>query len=203
MEDVSLPDLFELSKELFEHVKIPEGSVFLFGSVSYLSRVGTSVYESNWLSVISQTEGHWHGVRVCPLIPMILSTCPETLARELSELAAWLAIVYGNNPLGMWMLWAAAVAVAEDLFAGRVALPTMDMFKIPLPATLALTTQFTSMTFCSVSSHPATLEGLPKSTLSELYLVGEISAAETGSSEQNVILLGAAILDASRAVFEV
>jgi hypothetical protein len=79
----------------------------------------------------------------------------------------------------------------------------MDMFKIPLPATLAMTTQFTSMTFCSVSSHPAALEGLPKSTLSELYLVGEISAAETGSSEQNVILLGAAILDASRAVSEV
>jgi hypothetical protein len=56
MEDASLSDLSEMSKEIFEFTKIPEGSVFLFGSASYLSCVGTSQYARDWLSVVSKTE---------------------------------------------------------------------------------------------------------------------------------------------------
>jgi hypothetical protein len=29
------------------------------------------------LSLISPAEGQWYGVRVCPLIPLILSSCPR------------------------------------------------------------------------------------------------------------------------------
>ncbi len=101
LEDASLADLTDLSCELFGNVKILEGSVFLYGSASYLSRVRTGTYASEWLSVISQAEKRWRGIRVCPLIPMILSDCPGTLAREIAEIAAWFATVYDNNPLGL------------------------------------------------------------------------------------------------------
>jgi hypothetical protein len=127
MEDATLPELTNLSVELFGDVRFPEGSVFLYGTASYLSRVGTGIYAKEWLTVISNVERIWPGVRICPLIPLILSDCPGTLSRELSELAAWLTIVYENNPLGMQVPWAAVVAAAENLSAGATAMPHMDL----------------------------------------------------------------------------
>jgi hypothetical protein len=87
MEDATLPELINLSVELFGDVKFPEGSVFLYGTASYLSRVGTGIYAKEWLTVISNAERIWPGVRICPLIPLILSTvrahspgsCPNLL----------------------------------------------------------------------------------------------------------------------------
>jgi hypothetical protein len=102
LEDASFADLIDLSHELFDNVRVPEGSIFLYGSASYLSRVGTGAYAGDWLSVVSHAEKQWRGIRICPLIPMILSECPGTLAREIAEIAAWLATVYENNPLCMY-----------------------------------------------------------------------------------------------------
>jgi hypothetical protein len=41
MEDASVSDLFKLAKEIFGNIRFPEGSVFQFGSASFLARVGT------------------------------------------------------------------------------------------------------------------------------------------------------------------
>jgi hypothetical protein len=56
LEDASLSDPLDLSRELFEYVRVPEGSVFLYGSASYLSRVSTDAYAGDWLSVVSHAE---------------------------------------------------------------------------------------------------------------------------------------------------
>jgi hypothetical protein len=80
LEDASLSDLLDLPRELLDSVRAPEGSVFLYGSVSYLSRVGTGAYAGDWLSVVTHAESQWRGIRICPLIPMIL-----LIARELSQ----------------------------------------------------------------------------------------------------------------------
>jgi hypothetical protein len=93
-EDASLSDLFKLSREIFENQKVPEGSVFLFGSASYLARVGTGTFAVDWLTTVHRVEKLWRGIRVCPLIPLILSDCPGTLAREIAETAAWFASLY-------------------------------------------------------------------------------------------------------------
>ncbi len=102
----SLTDLFELAREIFENQRVPEGSVFLFGSASYLARVGTGTFAWDWLIIVGRAEKQWRGIRVCPLIPLILSDCPGTLAREIAEAAAWFAIIYENNPLGLFNAWA-------------------------------------------------------------------------------------------------
>ncbi len=214
MEDASLSDLCKLSREMLGNHRLPEGSVLLFGSASFLSRVGTSVYARDWLSVVSSTETTWPGVRVCPLIPLIQSDCTGTLAREISELAAWFSIVYENNPTGMLEPWTAIVTASTGLTLGSVPLSSMDTYKLPLPLSLGEPTQIGSMTFCEINSRPVTLKGLPKDTLGELVstllktihrdfqsclcpenlLVRESPMVEPGTGSQKVILLGASNL---------
>jgi hypothetical protein len=128
MEDASLSDLCRLSQEIFGNIRFPEGSVLLFGSASYLARVGTGVYAKDWLSLVSNIEKTCPGVRICPLIPLILSDCPGSLAREISEVAAWLAIVYENNPIGLLEPWTAVTVATERLSVGSVTLPNMDTY---------------------------------------------------------------------------
>jgi hypothetical protein len=214
MEDASLSDLMDLSLEIVGNVRVPEGSVFLYGSASFLSRVSTGAYATDWVSVVSQAEKKWRGIRVCPLIPMILTECPGTLAREIAEIAAWFATIYENNPLGLYSVWASAVAATEALSVGAIALPHMDSYKISVPLSLMEHCQFSSMTFCSVSSRPATLSGLPKDNLCALvqslvdtvhrsfhacaspenYLEREILTVPMDTCEEKVILLGASNL---------
>jgi hypothetical protein len=52
MEDAPLSGLFELSKKLFEIVNFPDGSTFMSGSASYLSRMGTDIYAGYRLLVV-------------------------------------------------------------------------------------------------------------------------------------------------------
>jgi hypothetical protein len=213
-EDASLSELLDVSREIFENQKVPEGSVFLFGSASYLSRVGTGTYAGDWLAVVSRAEKLWRGIRVCPLIPMILSDCPGTLAREIAEIAAWFASIYENNPIGLYNTWAAVVSASETLSVGGIALPHMDSYKISVPSSLSKQCTFTSMTFCSVSTRPATLRGLPKDNLSVLvrllvetvhrcfqtcaspknFLARDTVAVASDNCEQKVVLLGASNL---------
>jgi hypothetical protein len=213
-EDASLSDLFELSREIFENRRVPEGSVFLFGSASHLARVGTGTYACDWMTVVSRAEKLWRGIRVCPLIPMILSDCPGTLAREIAEIAAWFANIYENNPLGLFSPWASVVSVSETLSEGGIHLPHMDSYKISVPSSLTEQHVHISMTFCSVSSRPATLHGLPKDNLSALvrllietvhrcfqtcaspenYLARDNVTVASDTCEQKVVLLGASNL---------
>jgi hypothetical protein len=167
MEDASLSDLCRLLVEIFGNIRLPEGSVLMFGSASYLARIGTGVYAKDWLALIANMEKTFLGVRICPLIPLILSDCPGSLACEISEMAAWLAVVYDNNPVGMLEPWT-AVAIAKELSVGSVTLPNMDTYKVPLPQSLIELSPASSMTFCAVSLRPVTLKGLRKDTLSDL-----------------------------------
>jgi hypothetical protein len=145
---------------------------------------------------------------------MILTECPGTLAREIAEIAAWFATIYENNPLGLYSVWASAVAATEALSVGAIALPHMDSYKISVPISLSVPCQLASMTFCSVSSRPATLSGLPKDNLCALvhslvdtvhksfhacaspenYLERAIPTVPMDNCEQKIILLGASNL---------
>jgi hypothetical protein len=213
-EDASLSDLFELSCEIFENQRVPEGSVFLFGSASYLARVGTGTFAGDWLTTVHHVEKLWRGIRVCPLIPLIMSDCPGTLAREIAEVAAWFASLYENNPLGLFNAWAAVVSASETLSDSGIPLQHMDSYKISVPSSLSEQCNFTSMTFCSVSTRPATLRGLLKGKLSELvrslvetihrclqtcaspenFLERDLVACESVNHDQKVVLIGASNL---------
>jgi hypothetical protein len=214
MEDASLSDLYRLSCEILGNTRLPEGSVLMFGSASYLSRVGSGLYAKDWTSLVSSIEKKFPGIRICPLIPLILTDSPGSLAREISEVAAWLATVYENNPLGLLEPWTAVAVAMESLSVGSVTLPNMDTYKVAMPQSLSELSPLCSLTFCAVSSRPVTLRGLPKDTLCELvrtliqtvnrdfqscsnpeeFLVREPMAEEPDTKAQKVILLGASNL---------
>ncbi len=168
VENATLLDLFEIAKEIFSNVTLPEGSIFMFGSASYLGRSGTSLYARGWTEVVALASDTWRGIRICPLIPLILSECPGTIVRELSELATWLDRVYQTNPQGLREPWQCLVKAMEACSVGSTTLENMDNYKIVLPGSLLTRNLDTTITFCSTNSRPMTCKGLSKDIYSEL-----------------------------------
>jgi hypothetical protein len=142
--------------------------VFMFGSVSHLGRTGTSIYAKDWTDVVALCTGKWRGIRVCPLIPMIVAECTGTIVRELSELTNWYSSVYDTSPLGFHDVWLELVAAMEENSSGSVTLDVMDSYKLALPSTLQSRALDKTLTFCTNNSRPVTFAGLPKDRCGEL-----------------------------------
>jgi hypothetical protein len=53
MENATLLELLGVAKEIFGDVVFPEGSILMFGTVSYLGRCGTSIYARDWTEVVA------------------------------------------------------------------------------------------------------------------------------------------------------
>jgi hypothetical protein len=101
VENATQTELYYIVVEIFGNTTFSEGSIFLFGSVSYLGRLGTSLYARDWEEVVALPSKNWRGIQVCPLIPLIDSECPGTIIREISELAMWFETVYDTCPQGL------------------------------------------------------------------------------------------------------
>jgi hypothetical protein len=223
VENASLHELFEIAREIIGNVALPEGSIFMFGSVSYLSRLGTSMYAKDWTEITAMTLEQWHGSRVCPLIPLILKECAGSVTRELNELSLWLEDVYDSDPQGLHEVWRGLVAAMDSLSSGAMQLDVMDSYKVLLPGSLQCSTLNKPLTFCSSSSRPVTFLGLPKDRCDELLslLLNNIFtnfracsrpeddlvradeiAKGSETAEQKVILIGASNLSRACGSFE-
>jgi hypothetical protein len=168
VENSSLLELYEMATEMFGNISFPEGSVFLVGSASHLSRSGTSLYAKDWTEVVALCTVKWRGVRICPLIPLITSECPGSIVRELCELTNWYSNVYDSNPLGFHEVWMEMVAAMEESSIGTTILDVMETYKLAMPSTLGSRTLDRPITFCSNNSRPVTCNGLPKDRCREL-----------------------------------
>jgi hypothetical protein len=194
----------------------------MFGSVLYLGRSGTSLYARGWTEVVALASDNWRGVRICPLIPLVLTECPGNIVREISELATWFDKVYSSNPQGLRETWQCLVKAMEDCSMGSTTLENMDNYKVVLPGGLITRNLDMTVTFCSNSSRPMTFKGLSKDHYSELLssLLGCIfekfracsrpeayfERADEGNilsetTEQKVMLVGASNLRHSLAHF--
>ncbi len=168
IENASLEELFKISKEIFGNSKLPDGTVMCYGSASHLSKVGTSIYARDWTNAVAHASAAWRGVRICPLIPLIISDCPGTIAREITELGVWLANTYSNNPLGLHDSWSALLDAVEKCSTGPNSFVEMDSYKVPLPSSIDCLSLNSTTTFCCVNSRPITLMGLSKDDCCEL-----------------------------------
>ena len=90
---MSLSELGDLAMEMLDCDPLPAGSVLLFGSVSYLHKVGIQSYCHYWTKLVSRIGKRWPNINVGPLIPIIREKVPGGVAREVVEFAAWLARV--------------------------------------------------------------------------------------------------------------
>jgi hypothetical protein len=213
IENASLLELYEIASEMFGGVNFPEGSVFLLGSVSHLGRSGTSIYAKDWTEVVALCTVKWRGVRICPLIPLIITECPGTIVRELCELSNRYNNVYDSNPLGFHEVWLETVAAMEECSNGTTTLDVMDSYKLALPSSLATRTLDRTVTFCSTNSRPVTCHGLPKDRCRELlgsllnFLFENFRACSRPAHKQSekhgnmVTLVGASNLGHSTAHF--
>jgi lysophospholipase L1-like esterase len=212
VENATLLELFEIAREILGNVTLHEGSIFMFGSVSHLSRMGTSSYAKDWTDVVALTVETWHGSRVCPLIPLILTECVGSVVRELNELSLWFEDMYDTDPQGLREVWRSLVAAMDCFSTGATSLDTMDSYKVLLPGSLQCRTLDKPVTFCSYSSRPVTFSGLPKDKCDELLsiLLADVfqnfracarpedylaradgNLTESEAAEQKVILFGA------------
>jgi hypothetical protein len=105
VENANLDELLDIATKLFEQICVPKGSVFAFGSVSHLSRIGTSHFADD---------------------------CPGSIGRELTELCVWLSHIYENNPMGLGSVWASVAAAVNELSSGTVLLDSPDVPTKPL-----------------------------------------------------------------------
>jgi len=69
MEQASMDDLADMVIKLAKNVSIPETTVFVVGSLSHLSRVGTHGYAISCVNVRRRLSGAFKGVKVVPFSP--------------------------------------------------------------------------------------------------------------------------------------
>jgi hypothetical protein len=167
VENPSLLELLEIAKEIFANIRIPEGSVFLFSSISHLSRFGTSIYARDWTTLVAGVSAIWRGVHICPLIPLVVSECAGSVTREICELSVWFSSVYENDNKGLHETWSSLVEAMENISTGSTRTEIMDSYKVALPSTLTSNNLDTCTTFCSNNSRPITFPGLSKDICSE------------------------------------
>ncbi len=154
--------------EIFGNTVFPEGSIFLYGSASYLGRVGTSLYARDWGQVVALSLENWRGIRVCLLIPLIIAECTGNIVKELSELALWFETVYDTSPQGLHDTWMSLVTAMESHSMGVTSLDVLESYKIPMPSRLSSKTLDKVVTFCSNNSRLVVFNGLPKDRYGEL-----------------------------------
>jgi hypothetical protein len=223
VENASLLELYDTAKEILGNATLPEGSIFMFGSVSYLSRIGTSAYAKDWTDISALSVETWHGAKICPLIPLIRSECVGSVVRELNELSLWLEEIYDSDPQGLHEVWRGLVVAMDSCSTGTTSLDVIESYKVLLPGSLQCRTLNKPVTFCSSSSRPVTFLGLPKDRCDELLglLLTNIfnnfracsrpedylarAAEKTKKSEKNeqkVILIGASNMHRASRYFE-
>jgi hypothetical protein len=162
LENSSLIELLDFAKEILINIRLPEGSVLLFGSVSYLGRCGASLYAGEWTSLVAGASACWKGVHICPLIPVIVSPCSGSVTRETCEIAMWFSNIYEKSNHGLTETWTTLVESMETFSTGSTKLEAMDSYKIALPSSLNSAVLDTVTTFCTHDSRPVAFAGLPK-----------------------------------------
>jgi len=168
MSNPDLHELFEFLSEVFDRTILPDGSMVLAGSVSYLHRVGSSFYAREWTQVVSRMGRKLPNVRVCPLPPLITENCSGGVAREIIEIGTWLANVYKNSPQGLLEVWNSVATKTIERSAGQTTLNSVESYTISLPASLVQGAPDKPTTFYTNSSRPSVLYGIDQGSSSEL-----------------------------------
>ena len=167
LEDAGLTDLTDLVFEIFDKVRLPEGTVLLLGSGSHLLRVGASAYAYDWLDCVARIETRWREVNVCPLVPVWTFDCPGSLARDLGQLAIWFSQMYLNSTCGLHGAWSELIGQMDRGCSGGSPLATPEVIKLPMPSGLKDPTPRTFI-FQYNSSCPALLSKLDCKAIPEL-----------------------------------
>jgi len=212
VEDASLLELCGMAGEILDGHVLPPGALFMVGSASHLSKVGTTLYTMEWQSVSENFGKRWRDSIVSPLVPLLREDCDGTVGRSLLELKYWYNVVYGNSICFFENTW----KVLEEVLVGGagegLVIDPPEVYTIPLPHSLT-DRKLVPFSFRVSSTHTKTAsfgEGtgeliralfVPLSTQfgckadpDEILLVRELNEREgptvTGEKELTVIVIG-------------
>jgi hypothetical protein len=161
-------ELVDFLSEILDRRYLPDGSVILIGSASYLSRVGTSIYAREWTLAVDKVGRKWPNARIGPLTPVIRTDSPGGIARELIELASWFAKMYVGRHEGFLDSWNVLVPKIMQNSEGHINLPLPESYTVSLPSSLAPNYLDRPSTFVSQNSRPSVLKGADKGTVGEI-----------------------------------
>jgi hypothetical protein len=170
LEDATLADLVDLCFELLDKKEIPAGSVLMFGSASYLYRVGVSIYTQNLIECGTRIGSRFRNVHYCPLIPILRESGPGNLARELEQLASWVIRVYANNIDGLVSSWEALLNTVQGHSIGPSPLQNPEIVSVPLPVSYSSST-LRPHSFRFANSYPILLNGFDPRVTEELIRI--------------------------------
>jgi hypothetical protein len=109
----------------------------------------------------------WPGANICPLIPLVRSDYPRSLARDVSILSAWLSEIYSDNACGLLDTWNSLRNFTESHCEGD---QHTEVCKIPLPSSNSVGSVRTHC-FIFHGSCPVTLPGVHCKATEELLRV--------------------------------
>jgi hypothetical protein len=79
--------------------------LLLAGSASYLHKMGATIYAQGWAGLTSFLKSKIQGVQVGPLIPILGTNIPGSLATEYGIPAAWYLQKYSGSIVGLRDVW--------------------------------------------------------------------------------------------------
>jgi hypothetical protein len=171
VENCSLTELTDMIMEVLDNITLRPGTVLLVGSVSSLHRHGTSIYAGDWVACTTRIEQRWSGVQVCPLTPLLYEAFPAELARELTELGAWLNEVYMGSPKGLSEVWASMVGGLAGSASVSEYPPAEMLYTIPLPSSLVNNCAWKEQKFKTYSPRAGVLPPMSSDTTDGLLRV--------------------------------
>jgi len=135
IEDATLEELYLITSEIFDRYPIPPGTLFLAGSISHLSKVGTTLYCHEWQYMISKFAERWKLAKVGPVPPVLREDTAGSVTTVLTELKVWLSRVYGNSIEYPRLAWNSVISSLgnspPDFFTD-----TQEIYTVPLPNNL-------------------------------------------------------------------
>jgi hypothetical protein len=155
MEDPTLKELFEITVEILDRHTLPNGTLFLVGSLSHLYEMGSTIYSLDWIRMVRDFNNRWRHVKVGPLPPVLRESTPSTTSKVLVEIWTWYKQMYGSSTHFPALAWDKVITTLADNTEQNLDLANRETYKVALPISLT-SSALTHRKFTVSSCHPLT-----------------------------------------------
>ncbi len=171
MEDPTLSELFYICHEIFDKTPLPSGTLFLVSALSYLAKVGITMYSMEWQKISRYFSERWGQSSVGPLPPIPREDCAGTVGVLITQLHTWYNHCYGTNICYPKAAWTQLVDTIASNTTEYTDLNYREVLTVALPETLT-STVLTPFKFHRNTCHAVTpgLDGVATDVLLHVLL---------------------------------
>jgi len=140
MEDPSLAELFHICHEIFDRTPLPSGTIFLVSSLSYLVKVGATLYSTEWQRICRYFSERWGHSSIGPLPPTPRSDTAGTVGELLTQLYTWYNHCYGTSINYLKGAWSQLIDTIASNTHDYIQLHQREVLTVAMPENLTSTT---------------------------------------------------------------